>query len=103
MDERLRLAHAKKRDANEKAIVEELRARNISVIQTDVIDLIVGYHSRNYLFEVKNPDTCFLKDGITYRAGAIKESQTKIRRTYRGQYSIVTMLSEILTQIGYEQ
>ncbi len=97
----MRLAHAKKRDANEKEIVERLRALNISVIQTDQVDLIVGFRGKNYLFEVKDPAKLFLKDGLTYRVGAITPYQSDLMSKWRGHYSIVWDCDMILEQIRY--
>jgi len=99
----MRLAHAKRRDENEKEIVAELRSRGVSVMYSDEVDLIIGFRGRTYLFEVKQHDKLFLKDGVTFRAGAIKPSQSKLMSTWRGHWSIVWSIEQILTQIGYEQ
>ena len=98
----MRLAHAKRRDENEKAIVAELRARGISVMYSDEVDLIVGYRAQTYLFEVKQHDKLFLKDGVTFRAGAVKPSQSKLMSTWRGHWSIVWSVEQILQQINYQ-
>ena len=94
---------AQRRDANEKKIISQLRAvPGVSIMQCSEIDLIVGFKGHNFLFELKNPDTAFLADGITFKKGAIKESQSKIRRTWQGHYNIVTSLEQILEDINYD-
>jgi hypothetical protein len=92
---------AQKRDANEKEMVAELRSRGISVMYGSEVDLIVGYRARTYLFEVKQHDKLFLKDGVTFRAGAIKPSQSKLMSTWRGHWCVVWSIEQILNQIGY--
>lgn len=54
------MAHKKfanKRDANERPIIEDLKAFGASVIALNEFDLIVGYKGITHLMEVKNPDT----------------------------------------------
>ena len=52
-----RTARAKKRDANEPAIIKALEAAGASVVQLDKpVDLLVGYGGRTILLEVKNID-----------------------------------------------
>lgn len=96
----MRLSHAKRRDDNERQIVEDLRRMGISVMYGDEVDLICAWRGKNYLFEVKNPDRLFLKDGVTFRKGAVKESQTKLRRTWQGQYDVVWDIEMILYAMG---
>ena len=96
----MRLAHAKRRDANEKAIVAELRKMGISVMYGDECDIICGWRGQNFLFEIKDHDKLFLKDGVTFRKGAIKPSQSKLRKTWQGQYDIVWSTEMILQRIG---
>jgi hypothetical protein len=52
--------HARRRDANEPAIVEALQAAGAVVERLGypkgVPDLLVGYQGRTFLLEVKNPD-----------------------------------------------
>jgi len=97
----MRLAHAKKRDANEKAIVEELRARGISVMYLDTVDIAVGHMGCTFLFEIKQHDKLFLKDGVTFRKGQVKPSQAKLMSGWRGHWSIVWSVEQILRQINY--
>ncbi len=96
----MRLAHAKRRDANEKAIVAELRHMGISVMFSDEVDIICGWRGQNFMFEIKDKDKLFLKDGVTFRKGAIKPSQSDLRRRWQGQYDIVWSVDQILTKMG---
>ena len=80
--------------------MEALRKLGASVMYTDQVDLVVGWKGQNYLFEVKDPEKLYLKDGVTYRKGAIKPAQSKLRSTWLGQYDIVTSLEQILEIIN---
>ena len=91
---------AQKVDSNQKDIVAELRSIPGVSVAVNHDDIIVGYKGRNYWFEVKNPARCFKADGITFRKGVIKESQSKIRSTWMGQYDIVWSVEQILEKIG---
>lgn len=52
-----RRGYARRSDANQPEIVKALRKIGCSVfIVEHPVDLLVGYQSRNYLIEVKNPD-----------------------------------------------
>lgn len=51
---------AARTDGNQKEIVAELRKRGCVVATTHALgkgfpDIVVGYHGRNYLFEIKDP------------------------------------------------
>lgn len=72
----------------------------ISVMQTDEVDLICGWRNQNFLFELKNPEKLFKADGVTFRKGAIKESQSKLRATWQGNYNIVWSIDQILNKMG---
>jgi hypothetical protein len=89
-------------DDNQAEIMAGLRNLGISV-EPRHDDLLVGFRRRTFWFECKNPTTCFLADGVTFKTGAIKKSQSKLRSTWRGHYSVVTTIEQILNQIGYEQ
>ena len=50
--------YAKKVDSNQKEIVDALKKIGCSVMVIgNPVDLLVGYRARNFLLEVKNPDT----------------------------------------------
>jgi hypothetical protein len=98
-----RPSRANRTDGNQSAIVEWLRALPGVSVAVEHDDIIVGYQGRNYWFEVKNPETCFLADGITFTATAIKKSQSKIRATWSGQYEIVWSVEQILKTIEFNR
>lgn len=57
-------------DKNQQSIVEKLRDVGASVISTAHMgygfpDLVVGFRGKNFLFEVKNPDTRYGKKGMS--------------------------------------
>lgn len=88
-------------DDNQRDIVDALRKLGISVaLKHD--DILVGYKQRTYWFEVKNGERCFLADGVTFRQGALKPGQDKLRRTWMGHYDVVWDLDMILYTIGYK-
>ena len=97
-----RMGYRAKVDLNQNRIMNELRDMGISV-EPRHDDLLVGYQGRTFWFECKNPETCFKADGVTFSKGAIKATQSKIRSTWRGHYSIVWSLEQILNQIGYSK
>lgn len=78
-----------KRDANEREIIDALKQAGCTVEQLDTFDLAVGRimpdgERRNFLLEVKMPN----------KRDELKDSQIKLRDTWRGQYSIVTSVVE---------
>jgi len=91
---------AQRRDSNEKAIVSELRRMGISVMFGSECDIVCGWRGQNFMFEIKDPAKLFKADGVTFRKGAIKESQSKLRKTWQGQYDIVWSTEMILQRIG---
>ena len=59
------MRRASRRDANEKGIVEALRAVGATVYLLDEpCDLLVGYHGQTILMELKNPKTGYGKKGF---------------------------------------
>jgi len=97
-----RMGYRAKVDANQSAIVGELRARGVSVALAHD-DIICGYRGHNYWFEIKNPDGLFKADGVTFNKGKIKKSQELIRRTWLGQYDVVWSIEQILAKINYRK
>jgi hypothetical protein len=78
-----------KRDANEREIIDALKGVGCTVEQLDIFDLAVGRvmpdgERRNFLLEVKMPN----------KRDDLKDSQVKLRDTWRGQYTIVTSVVE---------
>jgi len=93
------LRRAKKVDANQPAIVAALLDIPGVSVELDHDDILVGYRGANYWFEIKDPDECANKDGVVFES-SIRPKQKLLRATWRGQYSIVTTLKQILTEIG---
>ena len=67
----------------------------------DTVDIAVGYAQKTFLFEIKQHDKLFLKDGVTFRAGAIKPSQSKLMSTWKGHWALAWNVEMILDIIGY--
>lgn len=76
-------------DANQSEIVQALRDIGCSVIVTShipsFVDLVVGYHYRTMLLEVK--------DG---QKAKLKPSQEKLLATWRGHYAVVRNVQDAL-------
>ena len=76
-------------DANQKAIRDGLEAVGASVSTIAPLDLLVGYHRQNFLFEVK-----------TAKGKVRTPKQQKFLDEWRGQRDIVRTLDEALWAIG---
>jgi hypothetical protein len=99
--------HAKRRDANERIVIDALKAVGATVLQLDgkgVPDLLVGYHGATVLIEVKNPDSkSGAKPGEIRRKGrgVLKPSQVKTFGTWTGgKIHEVISADEALVAIG---
>jgi Holliday junction resolvase len=80
--------YAKRRDANEKQIVDALQAVGASVVRLDKpLDLLVGINGRCYIIEVKT------------EKGRLTKDQKKFIALWRGQYAIVTNVDEAIEAI----
>ena len=90
---------AAKIDANQPAIVKALRNIPGVTVQTGMDDLLVGYKGFTYWFEIKEPEKVSKKTGELLES-AIKPSQKKLRDTWKGHYSIVWSLEQILAELG---
>tara|TARA_R110000803_G_scaffold4054_8_gene13905 strand:- start:1896 stop:2195 length:300 start_codon:yes stop_codon:yes gene_type:complete len=91
---------AKRRDANEPAIIDALKSiSGLTIITTDAVDLIIGYKGRNYLIELKAESSISKKTGEVLES-KIRPSQKTLRKEWSGQYLITASLDEILKQIG---
>jgi len=75
----------RKVDANQKVIVDELRACGYSVI-TGHDDLIVGYAGITVWVEIKNPKG----------RNRLQPSQEKLRDEYRGAYLIARSAEDVI-------
>ncbi len=90
----------KKTDTNEKEIVKNLRLIPGVSVETGHDDLLIGYRGRTYWFEIKNPNEIG-KNGEPYkRNNETYKKQKKLYDEYRGHYSIVSTIDQILNEIG---
>ena len=85
-------------DENQPAIVNELRKLGYSV-QTGMDDILVGHNGKTYWFEIKDPAKTLTKNGL-YKVGAIKDSQVKLQAEWKGHYSIVHSIEQILAELN---
>ena len=77
--------YAKKRDANEKEIVDALESIGCTVCRLDrPCDLIVGYRARNYLIEIKTPN------------GRLTKAQQDFIPAWKGQVRVLETVDEAL-------
>ena len=88
---------SKKIDSNQNYIVDQLRKVPGVTVHVGVDDIFVGRQGKNFWFELKNPDA-FKKNG-KIKKGALKPSQIKLHDGWRGHYSIVSTLEEIVNEI----
>ena len=82
------LRYDAQRDANEKEIVEALRAVGAKVLHLDDVDLLVGFRDRLYMLEVKMPK------------GRLNKKQQKFFREWAGYVWIVRTVDQALGLIG---
>ncbi len=78
---------AAKVDANQPAIVDELRKRGYSV-EVGHDDILVGRNGRTYWYEIK-----------TDEKAAVKDTQIKLQENFKGHYAIVWTIEMILEDI----
>ena len=89
--------YARRRDANERTIIDTLRAHGAVVYQLDSpADLLVGYRQKWFLLEVK--------DGAkppSARALTMAEAQVELAcRIDRLPYAVISSAAEALQAIG---
>lgn len=88
-------------DANQPEIVDALRQVGASVIITSAQgrgfpDLVIGWRGRNYLLEVKNPNTAYGRQGFN-------KNQRLFNAEWRGSAPIIVRsVAEALAAIGIE-
>ena len=86
---------AKRVDDNQKQIVDSLRKLGHSVAITSMVgfgfpDIVVGNRGRNnFLFEIKDGKKTASQKKLT-------EDEVKFQSNWKGQYSVVETLDEIL-------
>ena len=91
--------YAAKIDKNQPEIVKALRKINGVTVQLGMDDILVGYKGANYWIEIKEPETASNVTGEV-QPSKIKSSQHKLVAEWKGQYSIVHDIDQILTIIG---
>ncbi len=84
-------------DDNQNEIVDQLRKMGYSV-KTGVDDILVGHNGKTFWFELKDPEKVLKRDG-TYKAGAIKPSQSRLLGEWKGHYQIVHSIRQIIDAI----
>lgn len=84
--------YAKRRDANEREIIDALEAAGCSVVQSDVCDLLVGRAGVSYLLEVKDGSKAPSRRKLT-------PSQVKLQAGWKGQYAVVHNIDEALKAV----
>jgi hypothetical protein len=92
------LRRAARQDSNQKEIVKSLRDIPGVSIELNHNDFLLGYKSRTYWFELKNPDRV-MKDG-SIRKAALQPDQERLLKEFNGHYKVVHSLEEILEEIG---
>jgi hypothetical protein len=87
----MRVGQSRKRDANEQAIVEALRAVGATIVrisERNAPDLLVGFRGANVLLEIKA------------EKGLVRANQAAWRSCWQGQVAIVRSAEEALVAIG---
>lgn len=89
-------------DGNQSEIVSKLRQIPGVTVEVGHDDILVGYNSKTFWFEIKDPST------VSAKTGEIKESEKKpdqkrLEREWRGHYRIVHCIDQILDDLsGFE-
>ena len=90
---------AAKIDGNQPEIVKGLRKIPGVTVELSHDDILVGYNGATYWFEIKEPDLVSKKTG-NIRDSALKDSQKKLLKEWKGHYKVVWTLNQILVEIG---
>ena len=85
-------------DENQPEIVNQLRQLGCSV-QTGMDDILVGYRGKTYWFELKDPEKAVSKKTGEILDSQIKPSQVRLKNQWRGHYSIVHSIEQIMNEI----
>ena len=88
---------AAKIDSNQPQIVKDLRKMGYSV-EVNHDDILVGIRGMTFWFEIKESNCVSKKTGLILES-AKKDSQKKLEKEWRGHYSIVSTLEEIIEEI----
>ena len=90
---------AAKTDANEQAIVKELRQIPGITVEQGHDDILVGYKGQNWWYELKSPDCVSRKTG-TVLDSSKKPSQIRLEQEWKGKYRVVWNINQILIDLG---
>jgi len=88
---------AARTDKNQSAIVRSLRQLPGVSVAVGHDDILVGVRGITFWFEIKRPE-CIGKDGVVWPS-EITDSEKKLLKDWRGHYSIVSTLDEILDEM----
>ena len=84
-----------KTDDNQQEIIDALRAigasvQDLSAVGKGCADILVGQWGKNYLLEIKNPDT----------KGKLSTNQKVWHKNWHGQVAVVRTVEEAFRAIG---
>lgn len=90
-----------KKDANHAAIVAALIKAGCSVLDLSMVgggmpDILAGIAGKNYLIEIKNPDTYYGRKGLSKR-------QREFAEKWIGEIFIVRSIDEALVVVGLKR
>jgi len=89
-------SHAKK-DANHVQVVTQLRKIGATVLDIAVLknccDIAVGYHGKNYLFEIKDPEKTPSQKKLT-------EGEVGFHESWRGQVNVIETIDDAMKIMG---
>ena len=92
------MRRAAKNDLNQSAIVNALRKIPGVTVEPGHDDFLCGYKGKTYWFELKSERAVSKRTGLV-REKSKKESQIKLEANWKGHYSIVSTLDEILKEL----
>ena len=89
---------ARRVDANQSAIVEELRAHGVSVAITSSLgngfpDLVCGHRGKNWCLELKDPAQPKSKRALT-------RDEIRFAESWKGQWDVIQTAAEALEIMG---
>jgi hypothetical protein len=92
------MRYAKKIDANQQKIVEDLRQLPGVTVVVDKDDILLGFRNSTFWYEFKNPDKISKKTGELLESSKTKR-QKELDKTYTGHRRYITTFEEILADI----
>ncbi len=88
-------------DSNQAGIIEALCKIQGVTVEIGHNDILIGYKGRNYWVELKSQDTVSPRTGKV-RPSEIKDSQKKLLKEWRGNYTICWNIDQILCLLGIQ-